>query len=102
MLGVLKKLLGVEDLTPVYARGPRIIDVRSAAEFAQGHVPGAENIPLDRISSAAKTLKTEKRPIVLCCASGNRSGQATRLLRDQGLSDVHNGGSWMSVRRQVG
>jgi rhodanese-related sulfurtransferase len=42
-------------------------------------------------------LKAMDRPIVLCCASGNRSGQAERFLRQQGLDNVYNGGSWADV-----
>jgi len=34
----------------------------------------------------------------LCCASGNRSGQATRFLEAQGVADVFNGGGWAEVR----
>ena len=41
-------------------------------------------------------LKNMKQPFVMCCASGNRSGQATGYLTQMGI-DCHNGGSWMDV-----
>jgi rhodanese-related sulfurtransferase len=41
-----------------------------------------------------------KQPVVLCCASGNRSGQATYFLQAQGI-DCENGGSWLDVNYQL-
>jgi rhodanese-related sulfurtransferase len=38
-----------------------------------------------------------KKPIVLCCASGNRSGQAAYFLQQQGVEECYNGGSWLDV-----
>jgi rhodanese-related sulfurtransferase len=75
-----------------------IVDVRTPAEFRAGHVKGSENIPLSNIASAADKLM-KKQPIVLCCASGNRSGQAASILRSKGLSEVYNGGAWRNVNR---
>jgi phage shock protein E len=74
-----------------------IIDVRSPGEFSMGHVDGSINIPLQEIPERVADLKAMGRPIVLCCASGNRSGQAERFLRQQGMDNVHNGGSWADV-----
>ena len=77
----------------------QIVDVRTAAEFRQGHVKNSINIPLTNISNAGKKIKKD-RPVVLCCASGMRSGQATRVLKSKGI-DAYNGGSWNSVDRYV-
>jgi phage shock protein E len=41
-------------------------------------------------------FKQLKAPVVLCCASGNRSGMATQVLQSQGV-DCVNGGSWLEV-----
>jgi rhodanese-related sulfurtransferase len=73
-----------------------IVDVRTPEEFCGGHVAGAINIPLNEILHRLEELKTIKAPLVLCCASGNRSGQAHRYLSQQGI-DCHNGGSWLDV-----
>jgi len=81
----------------VVQQGRTIIDVRTGGEFASGHVPGAVNIPLQDIPARMSELKAMSRPLILCCASGNRSGQATQYLLSVGLEEVYNGGSWMDV-----
>ena len=73
-----------------------IVDVRTPGEFMGGNVAGSINIPLQEISDRIEELKNLKQPLVLCCASGNRSGQAQRYLAQQGI-ECCNGGSWMDV-----
>lgn len=72
-----------------------IIDVRTPAEFAGGHVAGSVNIPLNEIPARMEELKRKKN-IVLCCASGNRSGQAAAFLKQNGIG-CENAGSWLDV-----
>ncbi len=73
-----------------------IVDVRTVDEFRGGHASGAINIPLQEIVQRIDELKNLQSPLVLCCASGNRSGQAHRYLAQMGL-DCYNGGSWLDV-----
>lgn len=73
-----------------------IVDVRTPGEFMGGHVAGSINIPLQEIQARLDELKALPQPIVLCCASGNRSGQATAFLKNQGIN-CRNGGSWLDV-----
>jgi phage shock protein E len=73
-----------------------IIDVRTPGEYMGGHVAGSINIPLQEIQQRVDEIKALHKPVVLCCASGNRSGQATAFLKNQGI-DCENGGSWLSV-----
>ena len=73
-----------------------IVDVRSYDEFQGGSVAEAINIPLAEIQSRLEEIKKLKSPLVLCCASGMRSGQAQHFLSQQGI-ECHNGGSWLSV-----
>lgn len=73
-----------------------IIDVRTPGEFMGGHVAGSINIPLQEIQNRAIEIKALSQPIVLCCASGMRSGQATVYLKSLGI-DCENGGSWLDV-----
>ncbi len=73
-----------------------IIDVRTPAEFQGGHVAGSINIPLQEVQSKLDEIKTMEQPIILCCASGNRSGQAANFLKSCGI-DCENGGSWLDV-----
>lgn len=59
----------------------RILDVRTPEEFAQGHIPEAENLPLDEIADENFTTLTDKNEVILVyCRSGSRSAQAARLL----------------------
>lgn len=73
-----------------------IVDVRTRAEFSGGHVNGSINIPLQEIVEREEELHNLKQPIIFCCASGNRSGQATAYFKSKGF-DCENGGSWMDV-----
>jgi rhodanese-related sulfurtransferase len=73
-----------------------IVDVRTPSEFMGGNVAGSINIPLQEIQQRMDELKNLNKPLVLCCASGNRSGQATDYLSQQGI-ECCNGGSWLDV-----
>ncbi len=75
-----------------------IIDVRSPGEFRGGNVEGSINIPLQEIPQRVEELKNMKVPLILCCASGGRSGQAHGYLSQQGI-ECYNGGSWMEVNQ---
>lgn len=73
-----------------------VIDVRSEIEYAAGHHPGSVNIPLNDIPHHVSRIKSMAQPIILCCASGMRSGQAARFLEQEGVK-CHNAGSWTDV-----
>ncbi len=75
---------------------PTVIDVRTEMEFASGHAKNSINIPLDLLLSQLDEIKKITTPIVLCCASGNRSGVAKQLLAQRGI-EATNGGSWYDV-----
>ena len=77
-----------------------IIDVRTPAEFAGGHVAGSLNIPLQEIPDRVDEIKAMQQPLILCCVSGARSGQATNFLRNQGV-DCENGGGWLEVNYRI-
>jgi len=79
------------------ANGALLIDVRTPSEFAQGKPKGAKNIPLDKINNEVSKIKKLNKPIVLCCASGMRSGQATSILKSNGI-EAHNGGGWYNFK----
>ncbi len=63
-----------------------LIDVRTPGEFAQEHMPGARNIPLDTLPQALDELRSMQAEIYLACRSGNRSGTAADLLVRNGIS----------------
>lgn len=73
--------------------GATFVDVRSAGEFASGNAPGTINIPLQELGSRLGEIP-KSSPVVLCCASGSRSGMAKLLLKRKGYREVHNIGTW--------
>ena len=74
-----------------------VIDVRTPAEFMGGHVVRSINIPLQEILERVEDIKKMEQPLVFCCASGNRSGQAAAYFKSLGVA-CENGGSWMEVQ----
>jgi glyoxylase-like metal-dependent hydrolase (beta-lactamase superfamily II)/rhodanese-related sulfurtransferase len=71
------------------AAGTRFIDVREREEFADGHMPGAENIPLSELGLHLESLRASKR-LYVSCLSGRRSGMAVKTLTYVGLPDAVN------------
>lgn len=77
--------------------GTKIVDVRTREEYMGGNVVDSINIPLQELPQRVGELKTYDGNIVLCCASGGRSGIAVDLLKGQGFNNVYNGGGWTDV-----
>ena len=77
-----------------------IVDVRTIEEFRGGHVAGSINIPLQEVVARVEEIKALPQPIIFCCASGGRSGQATQYFKSLGL-ECENGGSWLDVNYQL-
>lgn len=81
----------------------RLIDVRSASEFAAGHIPGAENIPLEQLESRIPDLETAGS-LTLVCKSGHRARMAASRLGAYGVqAELFPGGTegWMASGRPV-
>lgn len=74
-----------------------IVDVRTQAEFDAGHVEGSMNIPLNEVVDRSEEIMALKQPVLFCCLSGGRSGQATAYFKDKGLN-CENGGGWEAVQ----
>lgn len=77
-----------------------VVDVRTRAEYAQSHYPDAINIPLDEVQKRMDEFRKMKSPIVLYCQSGNRSGMATAILKQYGITEVYNGGGLYDLMQQ--
>jgi phage shock protein E len=76
-------------------KGAKLVDVRSEAEYAAGHLEGVVNIPLDRLTTdIGRFAPDREQALLLHCASGGRSGVGTGLLKRMGYRDVHNLGSY--------
>ena len=80
--------------------GAVIIDVRTIGEYRGGHVAGSKNIPLQELQQKEKEILKMNKPVVFCCASGGRSGQATNYFKSKGLK-CENGGPWTTVNNMV-
>jgi rhodanese-related sulfurtransferase len=67
-----------------------VIDVCSADEFAQGHIKGAVNVPLDELESRLdKAVKNKSNPVIMVCAAGARSKRAQAMAQKLGYEKVH-------------
>lgn len=100
MIALIKNLFGIGpkiNVKELIASGAIVLDVRSPAEFKDGHIQGALNFPLPNLSSQMNKLKKEQ-VIVTCCRSGSRSAMAKRILKSNGFPQVHNGGPWTNLR----
>jgi rhodanese-related sulfurtransferase len=68
-----------------------VLDVRSMAEFKDGHIVNAINIPLNGLGNNVKQIEKHRdKPIVTVCRSGSRSGSACAILRKHGFENVKN------------
>lgn len=67
----------------------QLIDVRGAAEFTAGHLPGSTNIPVGLLSQSLHALDAQ-RPVIVQCQTGGRSAIAASVLMRAGRTDVHN------------
>ena len=101
-MSILKKLFGIKltDYNQLIKDGAIIIDVRTPGEFNSSHINAATNVPLDKIKSMIKKIENLKKPIIFCCASGMRSGQATSVAKSRGIN-AYNGGGWSSLNRKL-
>jgi len=79
-------------------QGAMLIDVRSEAEYREGHLEGSTRITHTDILKGVQAMGIAKdTPLVLYCRSGNRSGQATTALQNAGYTAVTNGGAYSSL-----
>lgn len=70
-----------------------IVDVRTQSEFDMGNAKGSICVPLESLKHKTNKLKSLKRPLILVCHSGARSGVASSTLGAQGIECI-NGGRW--------
>ena len=77
-----------------------VVDVRTNEEYLGGNVQGSINIPLQELVEREEEIMRLQQPILFCCASGGRSGQATNYFKAKGL-ECENGGGWMEANAIV-
>ena len=69
--------------------GAMLLDVRETYEYAEGHIPGAINVPLGTVGKVRYPVST---PLFVYCLSGARSAQARRILQQMGYEVTDLGG----------
>jgi len=76
---------------PMIQNGTLVIDVRSAEEFAGGHLEGAVNIEWDRYDDLIAAIGDDKqRQVVFYCRTGNRVGKSIKELESMGYTNIFN------------
>ena len=100
--------MGAPGLSPTQAvlminrEKANVVDVRSADEFATGHLIGSRHVALDTISTElTKTVPDKKRPLILVCASGMRSQKAQRIAQQLGYENVHSLGGGLKIWQEA-
>jgi len=68
--------------------GALLLDVRTGAEYAEGHIPGSRSLPLQMLDSEEPLEEKKDTPIYVYCLSGARSRQAAGILRRAGYTQV--------------
>lgn len=87
--------IDIEQFAVQVAAGARVIDVREPDEYAAGHVPGAQLIPLDTVAANLDRFAGDG-PTYLICRSGARSMRACELASSQGHDVVNVTGGTMA------
>jgi rhodanese-related sulfurtransferase len=77
-----------------------VLDVRTQAEWDEGHVKNSKHIVLNLIPLEIEEIKSWDKPIITVCKSGGRSGQAAQFLAQNNI-DVINGGPWQNVAQHL-
>jgi phage shock protein E len=87
--GIFPGIIDGEAAHTLVAAGIKVVDVRTPAEFATGHVPGAVNIPHDEMTRRYGELGPASTPVLTYCKSGRRSALAIATLRDKGFTQLY-------------
>ncbi|HEV3414408.1 MAG TPA: rhodanese-like domain-containing protein [Puia sp.] len=82
-------------------QGAVVIDLRTAYEYDQGHIPRSLNIPVDRIKANIDRIRDLRKPVILCSGPSGGAWEAMDVLRNAGLTHVINGGNWQSLFRKM-
>lgn len=93
-------MISAQDLRTAQVSGTdiAILDIRSAADFANGHIEGAVNVAVgDIVTYYRNNNLSSKNRVIIACYSGQSAGFATALLRLSGYSNVYDFKFGMSV-----
>lgn len=74
-------------------RGALLLDVRSREEYAEGHIEGSTNLPVEELGRRTAEVGPKQRTVVVYCHSGARAGAAVVILHRAGFQSVRNMGT---------
>jgi phage shock protein E len=92
-----KDIIAKRKIRAAIAKGAVIVDVRTASEYANKHFEGAINIPVDVISNKLEKIGPKDKPVIVYCATGNRSAAAANTLKAAGYEHVVNAGGISTI-----
>lgn len=81
--------IGIPAAVQLINKGCSVVDIREAEQFAAGHIVDARNIALAEVSAGTPNLKNGKKPSLLVCENGARSGELAGKLRKDGIENVY-------------
>ncbi|CAM1342640.1 rhodanese-like domain-containing protein [Tenacibaculum amylolyticum] len=96
ILKLFRKKNMANEIQEYLAKGAIVLDVRTVAEWNEGHSEVAKHIVLNTIPENVEEIKSWDKPVIAVCRSGARSGQAADFLQSHGV-DIINGGPWGDV-----
>ncbi|HEY3598283.1 MAG TPA: rhodanese-like domain-containing protein [Paraburkholderia sp.] len=71
-------------------RNAVVVDLRPAADFANGHLPSARHVEFAELQAkVGQLVKNKSNPVLLVCQTGQQSNKAARVVRDAGYAEVH-------------
>ncbi len=93
--------ISINEAIVLHNKGGLVLDVRTADEFASGHIVDARHIGLDKLAEQLDSIKKyREKAVIVCCESGARSNQAAKLLKAQGFQFVYNLSGGLTAWRQ--
>jgi rhodanese-related sulfurtransferase len=83
--------IGAQDVVRLMNQGAAVLDLRSAEDYATGHIRGARSFPAGQLTDSLDALKRYKdKPVIVYCERGATAAAAMRTLAQQGFAHVAN------------
>ena len=78
-----------------------LIDVRTREEYAEGHIVGSKNVPLQSIAEIAKITSDKNALLYVYCRSGARSAKAVEILKNMGYANAIDIGGILAYHGEI-